>query len=84
MPAYFERGTKEEREEIFSLVDNGEISIRKGAMKLGIPYPSVMSRKYRWKSLKRAFLDPFLLRDYTEEEGNLAWQELSNERSRSN
>ena len=79
MPAYFERGTKEEREEVFGLVHNGETTIRKGAKKLGIPYSTIMSRKYRWKSLERAFLDPFVERDYSEEPGNAAWQELSDE-----
>jgi hypothetical protein len=78
MKTYCEQRPVEEREAILSLIDNGEITIHKGALKLGTPYTTIVSRIYRGSTVRQAFMDPIIKRSQ-QGIGNAAWQALSDE-----
>lgn len=80
MTVHCEQVSKDEKARILALVGKGEITIYKGASKLGIPYTTIVSRIYRGATVENAFLMPVQKRVSSNQKvGNAAWQALGDE-----
>ena len=74
MAVHCEQASMEERERILNHVENGEMSVHRGARSLNVPYTTIVSRIYRGSSIKEAFTKP--IEKKVKRPGNAAWQAL--------